>query len=59
MSRSCQLSEDFFSIGFQHVAKHAGSCRECVRLLGIAFLQQGLSVSEVAQRFDVHTTAVK
>ena len=48
-----------FSIDFQQAAKHAGSCRECVRLLGIAFLQQGLSVSEVAQRFDVHTTTVR
>ena len=59
MSRSCQFSEDFFSIDFQHAARHAGSCRECVRLLGLAFLQQGLSVSEVAQRLDVHTAAVK
>ena len=59
MSCSCQFSENFFSIEFQHATRAAGSCRECVRLLGLAFLQQGLSVSEVAQRLDVHTAAVK
>ncbi|WP_408635972.1 helix-turn-helix domain-containing protein, partial [Parendozoicomonas callyspongiae] len=59
MPRSCQFSEKFFSTDFQHAARHAGSCRECVRLLGLAFLQQGLSTSEVAQRLDVHVQAVK
>ena len=48
-----------FFIDFQHAARHAGSCRECVRLSGHVFLQQGLSVSELAQRLDVHTTAVR
>ncbi|WP_139117747.1 hypothetical protein [Endozoicomonas atrinae] len=48
MSRRPQLPEGFNDVDFQHAARHADDNRECIRLLGLSFIQQGHSVSETS-----------
>ena len=59
MSRSCQFPEGFFEVDFQFYARHASTPRESVRLLGLAFLQQNRSITEVSNLLSVHPEAVK
>lgn len=58
MSRRPQLPEGFENIDFQFAARHADDNRECIRLLGLAFIQQGCSVSEAAKLLGVSSDAV-
>ncbi len=58
MSRGPQLPEGFKEADFQFAARHAQDNRECIRLLGLAFLQQGLSVSEAAALLSVTNDSV-
>ncbi|WP_330926840.1 helix-turn-helix domain-containing protein [Candidatus Sororendozoicomonas aggregata] len=58
MSRAPNFPDHFFSIDFYDAAKHADDNRECIRLMGMAFLQKGLSVSEVAELVNVSNDAV-
>lgn len=58
MSRRPQLPKGFENIDFQFAARHADDNRECIRLLGLAFIQQGHSVSETAKLLDVTRDAV-
>ena len=58
MSRQPQFPQNFQDFDFQHAARHAKDNRECVRLLGLAFLQQNRTVSEVAALLDVSNDAV-
>ena len=57
MSRQPQLPQNFQDFDFQHTAHHAKDNRECVRLLGLVFLQQNRTVSEVAALLDVSSDA--
>ena len=58
MSRQPQLPQNFQDFDFQHAARHAKDNRECIRLLGLAPLQQNRTVSEVAALPDVSNDAV-
>ena len=58
MSRQPQLPQNFQDFDFQHAARHAKDYRECVRLLGLAPLQQNRTVSEVAALPDFSNDAV-
>ena len=58
MSRQPQFPHDFHNVSFQYAARHAGDNCECVRLLGLAFLQQGHTVSEVAALLKVTNDAI-
>ena len=57
MSRQPQLPQNFQDFDFQHAARHAKDNRECVRLLGLTFLQQNHTASEVAASLDVSNDA--
>jgi transposase len=58
MSRRPQLPEGFNDVDFQHAARHADDNRECIRLLGLSFIQQGHSVSETSILLKVTNDAV-
>lgn len=58
MSRKPQLPDNFDEVDFQHAARHAADNRECIRLLGLSFLQKGLSVAEAATLLNVSKDAV-
>lgn len=58
MSCSPNLPKTFFKEDFKDQARHASDNRECIRLLGLRFLQKGLSETEVANLLDVHPQAV-
>ena len=58
MSRLPQLPDGFQDINFNDAARHAKDNRECIRLLGLAFLQQGHTVSEVANLLSVSNDSV-
>ncbi len=58
MSRRPQLPEGFEDVDFQHAARHADDNRECIRLLGLSFIQQGHSVSETSKLLKVTNDAV-
>ena len=58
MSRRPQLPEGFEDVDFQFAARHADDNRECIRLLGLSFIQQGHSVSETAKLLNVTNDAV-
>ena len=58
MSRAPNLPDHFYSTDFYTSARHADDNRECIRLMGMAFLQKGLSVSEVAELVNVSNDAV-
>ncbi len=58
MSLMPQFPDGFQDIDFQNAARHANDNRECVRLLGLAFLQQGHTVPEVANLLCVTNDAV-
>ena len=58
MSRAPQLPARFFEENFHSAARHALDNRECIRLLGLAFLQQKRSVKETAKAFNVSSNAV-
>lgn len=58
MSRLPQLPDGFQDIDFNDAAHHAKDNRECIRLLGLAFLQQCHTVSEVANLLSVSNDSV-
>ena len=58
MSRRPQLPEGFEDVDFQHAARHADDNRECIRLLGLSFIQQGHSVTETSSLLKVTNDAV-
>ncbi|MFK0573178.1 IS630 family transposase [Endozoicomonas sp.] len=58
MSHTPEFPEGFHDEDFQDAARHASDNRECVRLLGLSFLQKGLSEVEVARLLEVHAQTV-
>ena len=58
MSRAPQFPDDFFKVNFHNAARHAADNRECIRLLGLALLQQSYSVKETAECLSVTKDAV-
>lgn len=58
MSRSLEFPKGFHDEDFQNKARHASDNRECIRLLGLAFIQEGLSEKEVANLLKVDPRSV-
>lgn len=58
MSRTLELPKGFHDEDFQNKARHASDNRECIRLLGLAFIQEGLSEKEVANLLKVNSRSV-
>lgn len=58
MSRAPQLPARFFEEDFHFAARYASDNRECIRFLGLAFLQQKRSVKDTAQAFNVSSYAI-
>ncbi len=58
MSRTPKLPNGFHDEDFQDKARHASDNKECIRLLGLAFIQKGLSEKEVANLLKVNPRSV-
>ena len=58
MSRPPKFSRHFCETDFRDAARYASDNRECIRLLGLAFLQQTCSAKETAKAFNVTEDAV-
>ena len=58
MSHIRDFPNGFHDEDFQSTARHASDNRECIRLLGLSFLQKGLSEVEVANLLNVHAQTV-
>ncbi len=58
MSRTPELPNGFHDEDFQDKARHASDNKECIRLLGLAFIQKGLSEKEVANLLKVNPRSV-
>ena len=58
MPHTPDFPESFDDEEFSIAARHASDNRECIRLLGLSFLQKGFSEGEVAKLLDVHPQSV-
>lgn len=58
MSHKPESPEGFHDEDFQSAARHASDNKECIRLLGLSFLQKGFSEVEVSKLLDVHGQTV-
>ena len=58
MSRTPELPKGFHDENFQDKARHASDNKECIRLLCLAFIQEGLPEKEVAKLLKVNPRSV-
>ena len=58
MSRTPELPKGFHDENFQDKARHASDNKECIRLLGLTFIQEGLPEKEVAKLLKVNPRSV-